>query len=149
MTQARQQATTETKVAYLAHAAQLENHDLNVFRGEVLNFLCDQGSAEKNIGGHTFGPPEEIQRTMKMLADGTIANHSAQARNCIFLWNSFEQAACFHVLYNPFQEACESLEEWQAYSQELKAICKSLAEPSFKEVQLAHTFKDYCPAFET
>ena len=145
LTQARGQTKTEVKVDLMAHALHLENSDLGVAREGVRNFLADQGAAEKKGVRHVYGDPDVIADVTKKLKAKQLSLHSNEVRSISFLWNSFELPGVFHVIFNPVQAAFEGIEEWSTYYPQLKAICKSLGEPSYKEVHLEQTFADVSP----
>lgn len=140
--QARGKSKTENKVYLLSHALQVENRCLDTMRSEIKGFLVDQGSAEKKIRKHAWGTATEIRDVGHAIKAGTLKLSDARARQTMFLHNAFEQPAIFHVLFNPLQEGFEKLAEWNLYIVQLRAICKSIGEPSYKEVHLEVTFKD-------
>ena len=85
---------------------------------------------------------EEVKEVAHLIANKLLNLSDERARQATFLPNCIEQPAIFHVLYNPLEEAFTSLSEWDLYVTQLRAICKSIGDPSYKELQLATTFKD-------
>ena len=142
LTQARGQTQTETKVGLMAQSLVLENSNLTNARASVRGYLADQGAAEKKGVRHVFGDPDEIAAVTKRLKSKEISLHSEECRNICFLWNALEVPGVFHIIYNPVQASFEGVDEWNSYFPQLKGICKSLGEPSYKEVHLETTFKD-------
>ena len=142
LTQARGQSQTEAKISLMSQALQLENSDLTDARRSVKCYLADQGAAERKGKRHVIGDVERIEDIVARLKSGALAHHSEEARSVIFLWNAFEIPGIFHLIYNPLQAAFESLDEWDTYYPQLKAICRSLGDPSYRQVHLAKTFAD-------
>ena len=140
--QARGQSKAENKVSLLAHCLQLEHKNLFNARDETIGFLVDQCSAERKIKKHAYGSLEEVKEVAHLVASKLLNLSDERARRVIFLPNCIEQPAIFHVLYNPLEEAFTSLSGWDVYVTQLRAICKSIGDSSYKELQLATTFKD-------
>ena len=146
LTQARGQTQTEAKVLLMSQALQLENPSLPDARNSVKCYLADQGASERKGVKHVCGPQEVIDDVSRRLKNKTLAAHSVEARNITLLPNAMEMPGIFHIIYNALQHAFESLEEWDTYLPQLKAICKSLGESSYKSLHMVTTFKDDQPS---
>ena len=119
--QARGQSKAENKVSLLAQCLQLENPCLETARNEIVGFLVDQCSAERKIKKHAWGSIEEVKEVANLVSKGLLNLSDERSRKAIFLPNSIEQPAIFHVLFNPLEEAFTSLAEWNLYVVQLKA----------------------------